>query len=109
VPLVTSRTTEVDVQGVAAEVGEQVLAVGEDLAQHPAVEQAAPAAKRPCGLVTCTGRPANSATAPGQPVQGVPLRHGLSSSTASESRGPDLLVAGERDLALVRVFHDRRG
>ena len=64
-------------QGVAAEVGEQVLAVGEDLLEHAAVEQGGArleAALRAGDVHRAAGE--QLPLLPGQAVQGVPLRHG---------------------------------
>ncbi len=63
-------------QGVAAEVGEQVLAVGEDLLEHPAVEQRGTRlepALRAGDVHRAAGEQLR--LLPGQAVEGVPLRH----------------------------------
>ena len=74
---VAAVEAQVHVQGVGAEAGEQVLAVGGHLVEHPAVEQrraGGEAALRAGDVHGAAGE--GERLVPGQPVERVSLRHG---------------------------------
>jgi hypothetical protein len=68
---------QVHVQGVGAEAGEQVLAVGGHLVEHPVVEQRRARGEAALGTGDVHGSSGEGQRlVPGQPVQRVALRHG---------------------------------
>ncbi len=91
---------------------EQVLAVRVDAARRPArSSSAAPSANRPCGLVSATGRPDEQrAVVPGEPVDGVALRHGaVSHGCMRRSSRSRQARAAPRCASYVRQHRDPPG
>ena len=101
---------EVDVQGVAAEVGEQVLAVGEDLLEHPPVEQGGAGVEPPLRAGDVHRAPGERPLLlAGQAEQGVPLRHGRSSGFRAGHRTAPARSGRGRPAARRRARRSARG